>query len=372
MPNVMPFRDPKMNTQALGLLVVGLLSWNVSRSCTAQDLYFPNADKDWEITSPESLGWDLKALESVFEYVEKSNGKSFLILKDGKIVAERYWTPDGATHAQYIMSSGKSITAFLTGIAREQGKLKLEQPASDFLGTGWSRASNAQEKAIRIEYMLEMTSGLNGRMAYEGKPGSIWKYNTEVYQQLHPLLEKAVGSTMQEFTRKVLFEPLGMRNSRFRYHSFVMNARDMGRFGLMILAKGNWNGQPIMKDRAFFDAMLNSSQQLNQSYGYLWWLNGKESFRTVGQQRQALPGPLVPDAPKDMVCANGKGGQRIYVVPSLGLVVVRLGDNPVDVLSALRNLNSDGTQSKFDNQLWGKLMLALPKSDETKKGITKR
>ncbi len=151
-----------------------------------------------------------------------------------------------------------------------------------------------------------------------------------------------------------------------------MNARDMGRFGLMILAKGNWNGQPIMKDQAFLDAMLDSSQQLNQSYGYLWWLNGKESFRTVGQQRQALPGPLVPDAPKDMVCANGKGGQRIYVVPSLGLVVVRLGDNPVDVLATLRNLNSDGTQSKFDNQLWGKLMLALPKSGETKKGITKR
>ena len=372
MRDVMPFRDPKMNLQALGLLVVGLVSWNVSRSCTAQDLYFPTADKDWEITSPEALGWDLKALESLFEYVEQTNAKSFLILKDGKIVAERYWTPDGAAHAQYIMSSGKSITAFLIGIAREQGKLKLEQPASDFLGPGWSRATNAQEEAIWIEHILEMTSGLNGRMAYEGKPGSIWKYNTEVYQQLHPLVEKAVGSTMQEFSRKVLFEPLGMRNSRFRYHSFVMNARDMGRFGLMILAKGNWNGQPIMKDRAFFGAMLNSSQQLNQSYGYLWWLNGKESFRTVRQQRQALPGPLVPDAPKDMVCANGKGGQRIYIVPSLGLVVVRLGDNPVDGLAAARNLSADGTQSKFDNQLWGKLMLALPESDTNKNGITKR
>ena len=349
-----------MKIQTLALLIIGLLPWTASPSCTAQELYFPGTDGDWETRSPESLGWDLKALDAVLEYVKESNGKSFLILKDGRIVAERYWTPRGAAHTQYIMSSGKSMTAFLVGIAREQGELKLEQPAIDFLGAGWSRASDVQEKAIRIEHMLDMTSGLNARMAYEGEPGSIWKYNTEVYQQLHPLLERAVGSTMQEFSRKVLFEPMGMRNSQFRYHSFVMNARDMGRFGLMILAKGNWNGQPIMKDRTYFDAMLDSSQQLNESYGYLWWLNGKESFRTVGRQRKALPGPLVPDAPKDMICANGKGGQRIYVVPSLGLVVVRLGDNPADGLQAVRSLGSDGTQSKFDNQLWGKLMLALP------------
>jgi hypothetical protein len=60
-----------------------------------------------------------------------------------------------------------------------------------------------------------------------------------------------------------------------------------------------------------------------------------------------------------MVSANGKGGQRIYVVPSLRLVVIRLGDNP-----ALRNFNSrdtlsDGTQSKFDEQLWSKLIPAM-------------
>lgn len=349
--------------RTLLLLVLGFTLWNVSRACAAQELYFPAASKDWEKTTPESLGWDSNALESVFEYVKESNGKSFLVLKDGKIVAERYWTPEGVAHSQYIMSSGKSITAFLVGIAMEQGKLKLDQPASDFLGSGWSSASETQEKAIRIKHLLEMTSGLNTRLAYEGPPGSTWKYNTEVYQQLHPLLQKAVGSSMQEFSQKVLFEPLGMKNSVFRYHSFVMNARDMGRFGIMILAKGNWKGQPIMKDRLFFDSMLDSSQQLNRSYGYLWWLNGKESFRTVGRQRATLPGPLVPDAPKDMVSANGKGGQRIYVVPSLGLVVVRLGDNPAD---GLRNLNSDGTQSKFDNQLWGKLMLAIPKSSEIK------
>lgn len=354
----------QMRMQVLVLFFLGLLACDAS--CFAQALFFPADDQEWEKTSPESLGWDVTALEEVFDFVKETHGKSFLILKDGRIVAERYWTPAGAQHSQYIMSSGKSITAFLIGIAAEQGKLKLDQPVSEFLGSGWSKASKAQEDAIRIEHLLQMTSGLNAKLEYEGPPGTIWKYNTEVYHLLHPLLEKAVGIPVQEFSKKVLFEPMGMKSSSFRYHSFVMNARDMARFGLMILAHGSWNGQPIMKDRGYFDSMLDTSQSLNRSYGYLWWLNGKESFRTVGRQRGTIAGPLLPGAPKDMVSAHGKGGQRIYVVPSMSLVVVRLGDNPVDGLQALRVLNADGTQSKFDNQLWDRLLRVMPQGGEHK------
>jgi CubicO group peptidase (beta-lactamase class C family) len=325
----------------------------------SQELYFPLSDNKWERVTPESLGWDNAKLEEVCQFVADTHGKSFLILQDGKIAVERYWTPAGAAHAQYVMSSGKSITAFVVGIAKEQNKLDIEQPVSDFLGTGWSKASAIQEKAIRIEHLLHMTSGLNSKLEFAAPPGTIWRYNTEVYQQLHPLLEKAVGKTMQEFSSKVLFEPVGMTNSRFRFHSFVMNARDMGRFGLIVLGNGKWHDQPIMQDRKFFDSMLESSQNLNRSYGYLWWLNGKESYRTVGKQRGEIQGPLVPSAPADMVSANGKGGQRIYIAASLGLVVVRLGDTPTTGHPGPRKFQSDGTQSNFDEQLWSKLMLAI-------------
>lgn len=325
----------------------------------SQEFYFPSPNKKWESVTPESLDWDVKKLEEVCAFVSETHGKSFLILQDGKIVVERYWTTAGAAHSQYVMSCGKSITAFLVGIAKEQNKLRLDQPVSDFLGTGWSKASPTEEKAIRIEHLLHMTSGLNTKLEYEGPPGTIWRYNTEAYQQLHPLLEKAVGTTMQEFSHRSLFEPLGMTNSRFRFHSFVMNALDMGRFGLMILGRGQWNSQVIMEDQTFFNAMLDSSQNLNRSYGYLWWLNGKESYRIVGRQRGAIPGHLVPSAPKDMVSANGKGGQRIFIVPSLRMVVIRLGDTPVMSNFSPRELATDGTQSKFDEQLWSKLMLAI-------------
>lgn len=177
------------------------------------------------------------------------------------------------------------------------------------------------------------------------------------YQRLHPLLEKAVGTSVEEFSSRVLFEPLGMRHSRFRFHSFVMTARDMARFGLMILARGTWNGRPVIDDREYFAAMLAPSQELNRSYGYLWWLNGQESFRTVGRPRAAVRGALVPDAPPDMVTANGKGGQRISVATGAGLVVVRLGEDPAAGPDG--EAEGDGTQSRFDVQLWRRLDRAM-------------
>jgi len=264
-----------MKTRIAILLVFGALACRAWGSAAGQDLYFPPASDDWAGVTPQSLGWDVPALDAVFKFVESSHDKSFLILKDGKIVAERYWTPAGSAHAQYIMSSGKSITAFLVGIAQEQGKLKVDQPVSDFLGGGWTSTSR-----------------------------------------------------------------------------FVMNARDMGRFGLMILAGGKWNGQPIMKDEAYFRAMLSTSQDLNLSYGYLWWLNGKDSHLTVRAARSttAIKGPVTPHAPKDLLEANGRGGQHIYAAPSLNLVVVRLGDSP-------------GVFG-WDSQLWEKLNLAMRTTSE--------
>ena len=95
----------------------------------------------------------------------------------------------------------------------------------------------------------------------------------------------------------------------------------------------------------FLNNAINTSQNLNQSYGYMWWLNGKSSFM-LPQLQTEFSGALIPNAPNDMYCALGKNDQKIYIVPSRDLVIVRMGNAADDENFAL---------SSFDNELWAKI-----------------
>lgn len=121
----------------------------------------------------------------------------------------------------------------------------------------------------------------------------------------------------------------------------------MARFGLLILNEGTWDQTVVLDEPDYFTDMVTPSQGLNKSYGYLWWLNGQSSHMLPGSQI-VLPTPIMPDAPPDLFAGMGKNEQRVYVVPSEGLVVVRMGEStgtiPVAALSG------------FDNELWKRLM----------------
>lgn len=117
------------------------------------------------------------------------------------------------------------------------------------------------------------------------------------------------------------FYPVGFNNVYFS------NARSMARFGLLCLNKANWNGTQIMTDTSYFNQMVNTSQNLNLSYGYLWWLNGKATYMLPGSQN-VFPGPMNPNAPADMFAAMGKDGQFLNVIPGRNMVWVRMGDAP--------------------------------------------
>jgi len=121
---------------------------------------------------------------------------------------------------------------------------------------------------------------------------------------------------------------------------YLSTARSMARFGILMLNNGNWNGTDVIKDKNYTQDMINTSQNLNKSYGYLWWLNGKESYMLPGFTK-VFNGILMPDAPDDLYAALGKNGQILNVVPSKGLIMVRMGERPDDQFFISTHFNND-------------------------------
>ena len=124
---------------------------------------------------------------------------------------------------------------------------------------------------------------------------------------------------------------------------YFSNARSMARYGLLLLGEGQWNGSAVMTDTGYLRRMRNSTQTLNRSYGYLTWLNGKSSFM-IPQSQIVFPGTLMPNAPSDMYAALGKNSQYINVVPSQGLVLVRMGNDPPE--------GGGLVPTAFNNNIW--------------------
>jgi CubicO group peptidase (beta-lactamase class C family) len=171
---------------------------------------------------------------------------------------------------------------------------------------------------------------LNTCLDYVADAGTRWAYHNGPYTLLDSVIQMATGQPLNAYTTQRLKIPTGMTGSFYTVdynHMFFSTARSMARFGLLMQNQGNWNGNQIMTDQTYFNDMVNTSQSLNKSYGYLWWLNGKQSFM-VPQSQLVFPGSWSPNAPSDMYAALGKNGQFINVVPSQNMTWIRMGDAP--------------------------------------------
>ncbi|MFM7078334.1 MAG: serine hydrolase domain-containing protein [Bacteroidota bacterium] len=341
------------------LLFLGVFLLSFQREAKAQSLYFPpNVGNQWDTISPGSLGWCQNRIDSLYQFLDSNNTKAFLLLKDGKIVLENYFGGFAQNDPWYWASAGKTVTSFMTGIAQQEGFLSINDTTSQYLGTGWTSCTQQQEEKITIWHQLTMTSGLDDGvpdhyctldtcLVYKADAGTRWAYHNGPYTLLDQVISTATGNTLNNYTSQKLLGPIGMSGAFLPngYNNvFYSNARSMARFGLLILNRGVWNGNVVMSDTNYFNQMVNTSQQLNKSYGYLWWLNGKPSFMLPTLQN-VFQGSLNPNAPADMIAALGKNGQVLNVVPSQNLVWLRMGDS-----------QGTGDVSVFlNNQIWDKI-----------------
>lgn len=357
--------------------VAGLLFASGLRS---QSLYFPPVSgSEWATLPPESLNFCPDKVQKLYEFLDKKESKAFILLKDGKIVLEKYFDNHTKDSLWYWASAGKTLTAFLFGIAAEEKSVDLNQKTSFYLGKNWTSLSESQEEQIKVLHQLTMTTGLDDGVAdrdctlpaclkFKAAPGTRWAYHNAPYTLLDKVLEKATGKNLNQYVaEKILLQTgisgLFVRTNGFN-NVFFSTPRSFARFGLLLLNKGTWNGKEVLKDKEYFSKMTNSSQNLNPSYGYLTWLNGKSKFMLPTLQT-VFNGDLVPDAPDDAFFALGKNGQIIAVIPSENMVFIRMGEEegnnlvpttlPNDIWKQIKQLACDKPTGVEDENYFAEL-----------------
>jgi CubicO group peptidase (beta-lactamase class C family) len=341
------------------LLLFFLLVFSVHKA-QCQTYFPPLVGSQWDTLSPQSLGWCQDSINQLYNWLETSNSKAFIALKDGKIVLEKYFGTFTVDSFHVWNSAGKTLTAYAVGIAQHEGFLDINEPTSNYLGTGWTSCTSPQELAITIRNQLTMTSGLDdvtdfyctdpACLTYVADAGTRWAYHNGPYTLLDSVIESATGINLNTWVFQKIGSKIGM-NGLFVQNGynnvFVSKPRAMARFGLLLSQNGFWNGTEVLNDPTYLNDMRTPSQNLNNSYGYLTWLNGQSSFM-LPQSQFVFNGSICPSAPSDMYAALGKNGQIINVVPSSGIVLIRMG---ADMGNSLVGAQYNDTLWQYMNRL---------------------
>jgi CubicO group peptidase (beta-lactamase class C family) len=269
---------------------------------------------------------------------------------------EEYFNGHNQTATWQWNSAGKTLVTATTGIAQQEGLLNINNKVSQYLGNGWTSEPLEKENLITSKHLLSMTSGINdesnliikSNLTYLADAGTRWSYHN-VFQKLMDVVAETSNQDFESYFNSKLKSKIGMDgfwDNGLIFKIYNSNTRSMARFGLLALNQGKWNNEQVL-NQSFFIESISTSQNINPSYGYLWWLNGKSSFMVPGGQT-VYPGALIPNAPADMFAAMGAQDQRIYVIPSKKMVIIRMGE-------ASEPGNPSFALSGFDNTLWEKI-----------------
>ncbi|MGV7215288.1 serine hydrolase domain-containing protein [Bradyrhizobium sp. UFLA05-112] len=319
---------------------------------------------------PEIAGPDLvepgddalrAALTHAFEEpgaVPTRRTKAVVVVHNGHVIAERYAPGVGIDTQLLGFSLTKSVINALIGIMANQGLISPSMPAPI---PEWHSPSDPRHR-IEIEHLLRMTTGLAldetfvgfdqssemyvkddmadfaAKAALIAPPGTRWHYSSGSTQLLARIIRDMLGGPEQAlgFAWRTLFDPLGMRHVTLEFDpsgtlqgasNMLASARDWARFGLLYLNNGVIGGKRILQE-GWVDFCAAATLETN--YGAGFWTNR-------GKQRNAradVPGEI----PRDAFFAAGAFDQRVAIIPSRNLVVVRLGDGQGDVQRLIREV----------------------------------
>jgi len=292
----------------------------------------------------------IETMRAAARYSAERDGDAVLVFRHDSLVLEDYQNGyDGrAPHA--LASGTKTFTCVIAALGQADSLLDLDEPVARTLVEFRGDSLKAR---VTIRELLSLTSGLepeltapwNGeyaaatRLPMVARPGARFAYGAASFHVFGEVMyRKLGGEDVVAYLQRRIFGPLGivvpfwLRDRAGHPHlagGAALTARDWGRFGLLLLDRGRWRGRQLVPAAALAECRRGSAA--NAGYGLGLWLNAPlpkgpppAGVRRSGPEDRRI---LAPDLPQDLFLAAGAGGQRLYVLPTQGLVVVRFGHN---------------------------------------------
>jgi CubicO group peptidase (beta-lactamase class C family) len=329
------------------ILVLGVASYTISASAKKDDKnaqnqinvkeYYPTGD--WRTSTPEKQGMDSRILANMINSIKKS-GKSvnsITVIRNGYIVNETYYYPYYKGLLHFMNSCTKSIVSALVGISIDDGHIKSVNDKVIGYFPNLNIANVDQHKQnLKIRNLLTMTTGLDWVFSNNAstnkmlqsrnwtqftldqpmkeEPGHTFNYCNGAAHLLSTIIQKTTGISSAELTTKK-FELMGIKdmywdsspeNVSSGYTGLYMLPDDAAKFGYLYLKKGKWNGKQLISKKWVEESTKMQVKAdwtpIFPGYGYMWWINRFGGYAALGQ-----------------------GGDYIFVVPKLDLVVVFTG-----------------------------------------------
>lgn len=288
---------------------------------------------------------DRQKYELAAAYSSSHNGVAVLVLKGDKVVFEDYATDDAGDMPWFLASGTKSFSGVICAAAIEDKLIKsFDEKVSDTI-TEWKQ--DARKSKITIRQLLSLTSGIDAgqigmvptysdatksQASYE--PGTHFEYGPVPFQIFGELMTRKLkpkNETVMTYLKRRILDPIGMTVAFWRKKNnqillpqgASLTAREWAKFGLLLKNNGKWNGKQIVDGKLLNE--LTAGSKTNPAYGLTFWLNAKGTGPS-GNERMNIGGEVLNGGkPLDLFMAAGAGNQRLYVIKSQDLVVVRFG-----------------------------------------------
>jgi CubicO group peptidase (beta-lactamase class C family) len=327
---------------------------------TAIDWYRPQDRVQGADAAPQPLPQALTrsipepTLQAASRFAEAQNSTALIVMHQGQVVWEQYWQGYSAEARSNSMSMAKTILALLIGIAIEEGHIgSVQDPVAQYIPE-WANDSRGD---LTLEDLLYMQTGLRNddrtdtprsdlvhlylssdverkalRIPQVDPPRQIYDYNNVNSQLLGIVLERATGESYADYLSTRLWQPLQADDAfvwldRPGGHAktfccFFVAPQDWVRVGQLLLNQGRVGSRQVVPAR-WIDQMLQESP-LEPTFGYHVWVKARTAdYPNVNQAS------TTPFLAGDTFYLDGRGHQRVYVIPSRDLVIVRIGERPV-------------------------------------------